>query len=155
MADYSRQRTPVSDLLAFINSQLTAITAVTIDIRTFHSADIKKMYDYLDTIQPDVRPVVVINFPGVTRPFEPQSIFEFSIYVVTKHWGSLDLALAANQDVIEAVYSALDWQLYASEGADPVLGYPSLFYAKRDEFEPMDVNGKNTCFRLNFVVEDY
>ena len=156
MADYSRNRTTVEDWLAFILAQLGTIS--NLDVRTYQHAEIREIYKYLVTIKPDNETVAAVCYPFVERKDEPQSIYCFYVYVISKDWGSLDNSLASAQSMIEQIYSVLDFQLYPVIPADPVLGSPSLFYAKRDDMEALsyyDNNSKNMVFRLTFMIEDH
>jgi hypothetical protein len=154
MADRSRNRTPVEILIGFIQTQLAAITPA-VDVETFYVEKEEELFKYLYTIKPDEVPVVAVNYPAVVLKNEPQSIYTFHLYIITKDWGSLSNALASAQAVRELVYPALDFQLYPDPPVDLINGSPSKFYFDRDDQRPIDLNGKNMVYRLTLYCEDY
>ncbi len=152
MANYSRTRTSPADLLAFIQARLAAVT--TLDVQTFHVSNEDELFNYLATIQPENNPVAAISMPVVIRKNEPQSVYVFHVYVITKDCGSRDIAMAENITAVSSVYDAIDFQLYPETAPDPINGSPALFFADRDDHNDIEKLGKNTVYRCTFYVED-
>jgi len=152
MADFSRTRVPVDTLLTFIRSQLATITAVDVNVQTFYGGNENELFNY-NIIKPTVKPVVVVSYPRCTRKMEPQTIYEFYVYIVTSTPANRATAFTANQSVIESVLWALDFQLYPLISPAP-LGSTSLFYANRDSQIVIQERGGSTVFRLEFIIED-
>lgn len=140
MADYSRTRNNLKDIMAFIKSQLLTYTSWQVEEHTIPTVD--DLSDYLPYLNIETNPICALMYSGSQGSDEPHRTSSFSIILCINSYTVTDDSVATDlmQDLVDKTLELLDYQPYNTDVwfrylADiPILmpNYPNLVCAKVD-----------------------
>lgn len=150
MADNSRTRTTSVEFRQLVLELLSEIEGAS--VVEFAGNDPKEMFNYLSSLVPDDEPIVVFYHSRTVRKNEPEAMFYFSLYIVSRNIVKPEDALSESQAVADdnavatSVYALLDHKIINSQ---------LLFNAVGDEPRTISSGGQTTVVECQFTMEDY
>lgn len=139
MADYSRTRNNLKNIMAFIKSQLSTYSSWQVVEHTIPTVD--DLSDYLPNLN-TLSPICALMYSGSQGSDEPHRVSRFSIILCVDSYTITDDSSATDtmQDLVDKTLELLDYQPYNTNvwvkyiTDQPILmpNYPNLVCAKVD-----------------------